>query len=209
MLPCKHADGRLLPGVQIRGGSELAAEVDAHLVGPANLDERPGALARLDRGGRGRLAELAQPMAEGHRADPDATDGGRKLRRRTQIATEQLQTAQGLTPDGIVGASTRRALRRALTGTKPASTTSPSGTTLKLGDTGSAVVSWQNQLNQWLKLTSPTQTPLTADGNFGTATQTATEQLQTAAGLTPTGEVDAATRRALNSALATSNQNTG
>ncbi len=127
----------------------------------------------------------------------------------TQIATEQLQTAQGLTPDGIVGASTRLALRRALTGTKPASTTSPSGTTLKLGDTGPTVVSWQNQLNQWLKLTSPTQTPLTADGNFGTATQTATEQLQTAAGLTPTGEVDAATRRALNSALATSNQNTG
>jgi peptidoglycan hydrolase-like protein with peptidoglycan-binding domain len=123
----------------------------------------------------------------------------------TQLVTQQLQTAQGLAPDGIVGTSTRRALELALTGTK----TPASGTTLRLGDTGPAVVTWQTQLNRWLKLTTPTQTPLTTDGTFGTATQTATEQLQTAAGVTPSGQVDAATRRALETALAGQNTNTG
>ncbi|HST25354.1 MAG TPA: peptidoglycan-binding domain-containing protein [Gaiellaceae bacterium] len=130
----------------------------------------------------------------------------------TQTATEQLQTAEGLTPDGIVGASTRQALQRALAGSKSSTTSPPpppsssgtttTGTTLKLGDSGTAVTQWQNQLNQWLKATSPTQTPLTADGSFGAATQTATEQLQTASGLTPSGVVDDATRQALTTALA-------
>jgi peptidoglycan hydrolase-like protein with peptidoglycan-binding domain len=121
----------------------------------------------------------------------------------TQTVTQQLQTAQGLTPDGIVGASTRRALAQALAGSSSSSTqTSPTAATLKLGDTGAAVVSWQNQLNQWLKLKFPTQTQLTADGSFGAATQTATEQLQSAAGLAPSGQVDTATRQALNNALA-------
>lgn len=123
----------------------------------------------------------------------------------TQTVTQQLQTAQGLTPDGFVGAGTRRALALALAGsTSSPAQTSPSATTLKLGDTGAAVVSWQNQLNQWLKLKFPTQTPLTADGSFGAGTQTATEQLQSAAGLAPTGQVDTPTRQALNSALAKS-----
>jgi len=45
---------------------------------------------------------------------------------------------------------------------------------------GSAVTAWQTQLNTWLKLAAPTQTQLTPDGTFGAATQTATEQLQTA-----------------------------
>ena len=124
----------------------------------------------------------------------------------TRIATEQLQTAQGLAADGVVGASTRQALQRALAGHPSSSPTSPAAPTLKLGDTGPGVVAWQNQLNRWLRITAPTQTPLTADGSFGTATQTTTEQLQTAAGLTPTGQVDAATRQALTTALARAGQ---
>jgi peptidoglycan hydrolase-like protein with peptidoglycan-binding domain len=123
----------------------------------------------------------------------------------TQTATEQLQTAAGLTPDGVVGASTRRALQQALAaGKTPSTQTTPAAATLKLGDTGSAIVSWQNQLNRWLKNTAATQPPLTADGSFGSSTQTVTEQFQSAAQLTPTGQVDAATQRAMTAALARS-----
>ncbi len=129
----------------------------------------------------------------------------------TQTATEALQTAQGLAPDGIVGPSTRHALQVALTGAKQSS--SPGASTaaapvLKLGDTGTAVTSWQTQLNAWLKLTAPTQTPLTTDGNFGAATQTATEALQTAQGLAPDGVVGPSTRQALQAALAKSQSKT-
>lgn len=137
----------------------------------------------------------------------------------TQTVTEQLQTAAGLSPDGIVGPSTRQALQQALNGTKAPSTggttttppASPTTTTrtLKLGDTGQDVVEWQTQLNQWLKLTSPSATQLTTDGSFGAATQTATEQLQSQAGLTPTGQVDSATRQALTAAIANASPNRG
>jgi len=119
----------------------------------------------------------------------------------TRTTTEALQTAEGLTPDGVVGPSTRQALQRALAGTKPSSaaTTAP---VLKLGDKSSAVTAWQTQLNTWLKLTAPTQTQLTPDGTFGASTQTATEALQTAQGLAPDGIVGPATRQALTAALA-------
>jgi peptidoglycan hydrolase-like protein with peptidoglycan-binding domain len=134
----------------------------------------------------------------------------------TQTVTEQLQTAAGLSPDGIVGASTRQALQQALSGTKTGSTggtTTPStistARALKLGDTGQDVVEWQTQLNQWLNLTAPGATPLVTDGSFGAGTQTATEQLQTQAGLTPTGQVDAATRNALTQAIANASPNRG
>jgi len=126
----------------------------------------------------------------------------------TQQLTAALQTNQGLSPDGIVGPSTRQALQNAIKaakGTGGAST----AVTMKLGDTGQDVVQWQQQLNRWLQATAPTQTPLSTDGNFGAATQTATEQLQTAAGLTPTGEVDARTQQALASALANTGSGTG
>jgi peptidoglycan hydrolase-like protein with peptidoglycan-binding domain len=134
---------------------------------------------------------------------PDGTFGAS-----TQTTTEALQTAAGLAPDGIVGPSTRQALQRALAGTKPSSaaTTAP---VLKLGDKGTAVTSWQTQLNTWLKLTAPTQTQLTPDGTFGAATQTATEALQTAAGLAPDGIVGPSTRQALSAALATGKGPTG
>jgi len=133
----------------------------------------------------------------------------------TQTVTEQLQTAAGLSPDGIVGPSTRQALQQALSGAKAPSTsgttTTPTTTarTLKLGDTGQDVVDWQTKLNQWLQLTSPSATALSTDGSFGAATQTATEQLQSQAGLTPTGQVDPATRQALTSAISNASPNRG
>jgi peptidoglycan hydrolase-like protein with peptidoglycan-binding domain len=72
---------------------------------------------------------------------------------------------------------------------------------LSLGDHGPAVVAWQKQLNRWLHLTAPTQTPLTADGSFGPGTQAATQAFQRAQRITPDGIVGPATRRALQTAL--------
>jgi peptidoglycan hydrolase-like protein with peptidoglycan-binding domain len=125
----------------------------------------------------------------------------------TQAATVALQTAAGLGPDGIVGPSTRRALQQQVQAAKSGS--GSTAASLKLGDTGQDVVQWQQQLNRWLQATSPTQTQLSTDGNFGQATQTATEQLQTAAGLAPTGDVDARTRQALATALGNTSPNSG
>jgi len=120
----------------------------------------------------------------------------------TQAATVALQNAAGLAPDGVVGPSTRQALQQQLQANKSGTNGASTAAALKLGDTGQDVVDWQTKLNQWLLKTAPTQTPLVTDGNFGQGTQTATQQLQTAAGLTPTGEVDAQTRQALATALA-------
>jgi peptidoglycan hydrolase-like protein with peptidoglycan-binding domain len=119
----------------------------------------------------------------------------------TQTVTEQLQSAAGLTPDGVVGASTRQALQAALSGKSSSGQTTPTSAALKLGASGAAVTAWQNQLNQWLKVNAPTQTQLTVDGSFGSSTQTATEQFQSASGLTPTGQVDSATQHAMATAL--------
>jgi len=142
----------------------------------------------------------------------------------TQTTTEAFQSAAGLSPDGSVGPATRTAMAKALavggktsTTAGPTGATGPSGPTgasgasaapsgpvLKLGSSGSDVTAWQNQLNQWLKTTSG-QT-LTPDGTFGASTQTATEQLQSAAGLTSDGIVGPATRQALQQALGTSSR---
>jgi peptidoglycan hydrolase-like protein with peptidoglycan-binding domain len=127
----------------------------------------------------------------------------------TQAATVALQNAAGLSPDGIVGPSTRQALQQQLQANKSGSGGSSAAATLKLGDTGQDVVEWQTKLNQWLQATSPTQTQLSTDGSFGQATQTATEQLQSAAGLAPTGQVDARTRQALATALANASPGRG
>jgi peptidoglycan hydrolase-like protein with peptidoglycan-binding domain len=127
----------------------------------------------------------------------------------TQAATVALQTAAGLGPDGIVGPTTRQALQQQLQSAKSGTNGTSTAAALKLGDTGQDVVEWQTKLNQWLQATAPTQTQLSTDGSFGAATQTATEQLQTSAGLTPTGEVDAQTRQALASALANVSPNRG
>jgi peptidoglycan hydrolase-like protein with peptidoglycan-binding domain len=130
----------------------------------------------------------------------------------TQAATVALQNAAGLAPDGVVGPTTRQALQQQLKTSKSSSTggtTAGSAPTLKLGDTGQDVVDWQTKLDQWLQATAPSQSQIATDGSFGQGTLQATEQLQTSAGLTPTGQVDAATRQALASALASSSPNRG
>lgn len=79
---------------------------------------------------------------------------------------------------------------------------------LKSGDSGSAVASWQRQLNQWLR-TQPGQSPVPVDGKYGNRTATATKTLQHVAGITADGVVGPATRHALTVELATVKRSSG
>jgi len=73
-------------------------------------------------------------------------------------------------------------------------------TTLALGDTGPAVAAWQRELNRWLATHPPGK--MAPDGSFGPTTQTATQALQRAQGLTPDGIVGKGTRQALAAVIA-------
>ena len=215
--------GGIFPGSTFVGDrSSLLKSLRSLLTGTTGASGSAGPVLKLGDSGQDVVAwqnQLIQWLQKTGSTQTLTADGN--FGATTQTITEQLQTAAGLSPDGIVGPSTRQALQQALSGTKTGSTTgtatnpSTTGTgtttanTLKLGDTGQDVVDWQTQLNQWLKLTTPSATPLVTDGTFGQGTQTATEQLQTQAGLTPTGEVDAATRQALTQAISNANPNRG
>jgi putative peptidoglycan binding protein len=71
---------------------------------------------------------------------------------------------------------------------------------LKPGATGTAVKTWQRQLNRWLRA-QPGQTLLPIDGAFGAQTKAATKALQQAAGITADGIVGPTTRNALSHQL--------
>ncbi|HEX6489879.1 MAG TPA: peptidoglycan-binding domain-containing protein [Gaiellaceae bacterium] len=86
---------------------------------------------------------------------------------------------------------------------------SAKGTVLKLGDHGPAVVTWQTQLNTWLRATGSPLKALPLDGAFGPGTQAATMALQRARGLTSDGVVGPKTRRALQAALGGATAKTG
>lgn len=79
-------------------------------------------------------------------------------------------------------------------------TTPSPETILKPGATGTAVKTWQRQLNRWLR-TQSGQTLLPIDGAFGAQTTAATKALQQAAGITADGIVGPTTRHALSQQL--------
>lgn len=109
----------------------------------------------------------------------------------TEAATKSYQKSNGLTADGIVGPATwGKALSTFAPGppkasfappTPPPTTFAPSpGTTqqtIRRGSIGPTVVQWQKIIG------------VTADGNFGPATETATKAWQRDRGLTPDGIV--------------------
>lgn len=107
------------------------------------------------------------------------------------------------TPDLVAGPAFARLLQRLQA--PPATTSGGLAVSLKPGDSGTAVASWQKQLNRWLR-TQPGQSLLPIDGTYGNLTTSATKALQQAAAITADGIVGPATRHALTRELAAINQ---
>lgn len=108
----------------------------------------------------------------------------------TREAVIRCQQQQGITPDGVVGAETYRAL--GLGNSTPGTGSAQFGDRLQLGDRGPGVRELQTQLQ------SRGYYYGTIDGIFGTETQTAVVQLQRDQGLRQTGVADAEVYAVLN-----------
>lgn len=145
------------------------------------------------------LAPVLRPGAQGmrvtawqhelnaHRGAPILTDG--VFGSQTSRATRELQRAEGLGVDGVVGPRTRAVSAAAL----PAD--SPLFELLTLGDRGPRVAEWQQQLDVALPR------PVAVDGVFGPQTGRATRDLQRSRGLLVDGVVGPRARQAMSDTL--------
>ena len=113
----------------------------------------------------------------------------------TRDAVKYFQRTNRLTADGVVGSATAAALGMTLSGgSSSAGGTSSSGV-LKRGSTGDKVKEMQQKLKNWGYLTG------SADGIFGSATESAVKYFQRRNGLTADGVVGSATAAALGMTL--------
>jgi peptidoglycan hydrolase-like protein with peptidoglycan-binding domain len=108
----------------------------------------------------------------------------------TQDAVIAFQRASNLTADGIVGAGTSDALRRA-TAPAPVPVNPPASTVLRRGDSGQRVVDLQSRLRQ-LGFYSGA-----LNGNYGSLTEAAVVAFQRSRGLTEDGVAGPAVLAAL------------
>lgn len=119
---------------------------------------------------------------------------------RTEAATRDFQRAQGITVDGLVGPETRAALRSAPSLVR-AGEQGAERPLLSRGDRGPAVERWQDRLNDWLQIERTEMGRLATDGSFGSKTEAATRDFQSAQGISVDGIVGPETRGALEEAL--------
>lgn len=147
--------------------------------------------------------------ALGYRPASSVSDG--KFGPNTEAQTKALQTAKGLTPDGVVGP---RTLNAAFGSTPaPATTPAPQQTTpqlitpldidvaswrpiMKYGQSGRDVLEWQTVL-----IRDGLPLPSGADSFFGKETESSTKGWQTSHGLQPDGIVGKDVRGKLTGAL--------
>ena len=139
-----------------------------------------------------------------------------KFGKATEDTVKKFQKQFGLTQDGVVGKSTWYKIsyiyvsvtdlaQLTSEGIPQTGTVPYPGTALRQGSTGSDV----RQIQTWLNGVSDTTagvTPLTVDGKFGPATQTAVRAFQKAYGLRVDGIVGRSTWTALNQAYLSDTQ---
>lgn len=108
----------------------------------------------------------------------------------TEAAVIAFQESQGLTPDGVVGASTTEALRRAPSSASGSPSRGGSGG-LTIGSTGDEVSQLQRRLTELGYYSGP------ISGYYGELTEEAVRKFQASTGLTVDGVVGPSTRSAL------------
>lgn len=141
----------------------------------------------LRSGAKGPGVTAWQHELNAHRDSPILTDG--IFGGQTERATRELQDAEGLAVDGVVGPRTRAVSAAALPDD------SPLLELVTLDDRGQRVAQWQQQLDVALAR------PVAVDGIFGPQTAAATRELQRSRGLLVDGVVGPRTREAMRAAL--------
>ena len=113
----------------------------------------------------------------------------------TESAVKLFQRTNGLTADGIVGSATAAALGMTLAGGTSSGGGSTSSGVLKRGSSGADVKTMQQKLKNWGYYSG------SADGIFGSGTESAVKLFQRTNGLTADGIVGSATAAALGMTL--------
>lgn len=113
----------------------------------------------------------------------------------TREAVKYFQRTNGLTADGVVGSATAAALGMTLSGTSSSGWGATSSGVLKRSSTGDKVKEMQRKLKSWGYYDG------SADGIFGSGTESAVKYFQRTNGLTADGVVGSATAAALGMTL--------